>query len=74
LRAVLFYVPLLTHNFTHAGKLLDSTGEEATDGIGCFGLHRCGDVGVGVQREPGGVVIQHTRQGFDIHAVLERQD
>jgi len=31
-----------------------------------------GDVGVGVQREPRGVVTQHTADGFHVHAVLER--
>ena len=31
-----------------------------------------GDVGVGVQREPRRVVAQHTADGLDVHAVLER--
>ncbi len=72
--AVYFSLPLLTHILTHTGKLLDSTREEATDGVGCFGLHCCGNMGVGVQGEPRGVVDQHGRQGFDVHAILEGQD
>ena len=31
-----------------------------------------GDVGVGVQREACGVVTQHTADGLDVHAVLQR--
>ena len=31
-----------------------------------------GDVGVGVQREARGVVPEHTADGLDVHAVLER--
>ena len=31
-----------------------------------------GDVGVGVQREACRKMPQHTRYGFDVHAVLER--
>ena len=72
--AVYFGLPFLTHILTHTGKLLDSTGEEAADGFGCFGLHCGGDVGVGVQGEPRGVMAQHGGQGFDVHAVLEGQD
>ena len=30
------------------------------------------DVGVGVQREARGVVPEHTADGLDVHAVLER--
>ena len=74
LRWVPFCVLRLTHNLTHTGKLLDSTGEETAYGIGRFGLHCGGDVGIGVQCEPCGVVAQHARQGFDVHAVLEGQD
>ena len=57
--AIYFSLPILTHILTHTGKLLDSTGEEAADGIGCLGLHRGGDVGVGVQGKACGVVAQH---------------
>ena len=49
----------LTQILTHTGKLLDSTGEEAADGIGGFGLHGGGHMGVGVQGEACGVVAQH---------------
>ena len=66
--------PLLTQILTHTGKLLDSTGEEAADGVGCPGLHCGGDVGIGVQSEACGVMAQHGGQGFDVHAVLEGQD
>ena len=59
--AVYFSLSLLTHILTHTGKLLDSTGEEAADGVGCFGLHCGGDVGVGVQSKACGVVAQHGR-------------
>ena len=64
----------MTHNLTHTGQLLESTGEETADGIGCLGLHCGGDVGVGVQREACGVVAQHGGQGFDVYTVLESQD
>lgn len=30
-------------------------------------------MGVGVQGEAGGVVAQHTGDGFDVHAVLQGQ-
>ena len=30
-----------------------------------------GDVGIGVQREPCGVVSEHTADGLDVHAVLQ---
>ena len=69
-----FWLPFLTHILTHTGELLDSTGEEAADGVGCLGLHCGGDVGVGIQREACGVVTQHSGQGIDIHAILEGQD
>ena len=36
-------------------------------------LRRGGHVGIGVQGEPGAVVPQYTRDGFDVHAVLQRQ-
>ena len=65
---------LLTHILTHTGKLPDSTGEEAADGVSRFGLHCGGDVGVGVQSKTRGVVAQHSGQGFDVYAILESQD
>ena len=37
-----------------------------------FELGVGGDVGVSVQREARGVVAQHTADGLDVHAVLER--
>lgn len=36
-------------------------------------LHRRGDVGIGIQGEPRGVMPQHTGDGLDIYAVLESQ-
>ena len=37
-----------------------------------FELGVGGDVGVGVQREARRVVTQHTADGLDVHAVLQR--
>lgn len=64
----------MNHILAHTGKPLDSAGEEAADSISGFGLHRGGDVGVGVQGEACGVMAQHGGQGFDVYAVLEGQD
>lgn len=63
---------ILTHILTHTGKLLDSTGEEAADRIGCFGLHGGGHMGVGIQSEPCGVMAQHGGERFHVYAILER--
>ena len=74
LRRFIFGCPFLTQILTHTGKLLDSTGEESADRVGCFGLHCGGDVSVGVQGEPCRIVAQHGGEGFDVYAVLEGQD
>lgn len=42
---------------------------EAADFLRRTLLHIVGDMGVGVQREAGAVVAQHTGQSFHIHAV-----
>ena len=52
---------------------LESTGEETPYGVRRLLLHGHGDVGVGVQSEPGGVVTQHCGEGFYIYSVLQRQ-
>jgi len=41
---------------------------EAADFLRRAPLHIVGDVRIGVQREPGAEVAQHTGQGFYIHA------
>ena len=53
---------------------LESTGKETPHGVRRLFLHGCGDVGVGVQREPGGVVAQHRGQGFHVYSVLQGQN
>ena len=41
--------------------------------FGCAFLHLLCDVGVGAEREACVEVTEHTRYGFHVHAVLERQ-
>ena len=53
-------------------KPSDSTGEDIPHRLGGFQLGVGGDVGVGVQREARRVVTEHTADGLDVHAVLER--
>lgn len=43
------------------------------DGIRRLPLHPLGGVGVGVQSEARAVVAQGIREGFHVHAVLQRQ-
>lgn len=45
---------------------------EAADLLSRTSLHIVGDMRVGVQREPGAVVAQHTGQGLYIHAAGDR--
>ena len=47
--------------------------QHVTHSLGSFLLGTGGDVGVGVQGEAGGEVPQHAGDGFDVHAVLQRQ-
>ena len=44
---------------------------EAADLLRRLLLHPVGNVGVGVQRKAGGVMAQHTGQGFHVHSVLQ---
>lgn len=37
-----------------------------------FELRVRGNVGIGIQREARRVVVKHTADGLDVHAVLER--
>ena len=53
---------------------LESTGEETPHRIRRLLLHGGGNVGIGVQGEPGAVVAQHGGEGFHVHAVLQGQD
>ena len=53
-------------------KGLDSIGEDIRHGIRRLALGLGGDMGVGVQGEPGTVVAQHSAHRFDVHAVLQR--
>ena len=54
-------------------KESDRTGEQVNHRLGSLFLCHCGDMGIGVQREPGGIVSQHPGDRFDVHTVLERQ-
>ena len=47
-------------------------GEDAPHGLGGFELGVGGHMGVGVQREARRVVTEHTADGLDVHAVLQR--
>ena len=47
--------------------------QHVTHSRGSFLLGTGGDVGVGIQCEPCGEVAQHTGDGLDVHAVLQRQ-
>ena len=50
-----------------------STGEDAFHRSRSFFLRRRCDVRVGVQREAGGKVAEHTADGLDVHAVLQSE-
>ena len=50
-----------------------SDGQYIPHGVRCLPLCRCGDMGVGIQSEPGGEVSQHAGDGLDIHAILQCQ-
>ena len=52
-------------------KESDRTGEQVTHGLSGLFLRRCGDMGIGVQRNPGGVMPQHPGDRFDVHTVLQ---
>ena len=52
-------------------KGLDGIREDIRHGIRRLALGLGGHVGVGVQREPGTVVAQHSGDGLDIYAVLQ---
>ena len=52
---------LVSHHLAH----------KISHGFGRLVLHLAGDMGVGVQREPGTVVAQHPGDGLDIHSVLQ---
>ena len=51
----------------------DRPGQDLTHGVRRLPLGLGGHVGIGIQGKPGGVVSQHSRDRFDVHAVLERQ-
>ena len=74
-----FLLPHLLERYHLAPVLLRRVGRfrgvgcrdgfhEAADFLRCAPLHIVGDVRIGVQREPGAEVAQHTGQGFYIHA------
>lgn len=53
--------------------LLHRLTDDCAGGVCCVLLHLGGGVGVGVEREPCGVVTQGSGEGFRIHTVLEGQ-
>ena len=55
--------PVLLHHLCH----------EIAHLFGCAFLHLARDVGVGSQCESRVEMTEHTRYGFHVHAVLERQ-
>ena len=59
LSAALLFLHNLCHEITHL--------------FGCAFLHLARDVGVGSQRESRVKMTEHTRYGFHVYAVLERQ-
>ena len=63
LSAVLCFFFVFSHDLCH----------EITHLFGCAFLHLPRDVGVGSQCESRVEMTEHTRYGFHVHAVLERQ-
>ena len=61
---------MLVPGFLFAVKLNLHT-QYIPHGLGGFLLCRGGDMGIGIQGEACGEVAEHSRDGFDVHAVLE---
>ena len=53
--------------------LSHGVSKQSAHRLGGFGLRKRCDVSVRVKREASGVVTQHPGDGFDVHAVLQRE-